>query len=71
MTRSAGQARRIWTAPAVIAAVTLVSLLGALLTEDAIWDGLAALLLFVALAYALGRGLLPGERGSRGAKADP
>lgn len=55
--RSHGQARRIWTAPAIIAAVTLGSLIGALLTEEADRDAIAALILFLAFAYAIGLGL--------------
>lgn len=58
MMRSTGQVRRIWTAPALIAAVTLGSLIGALLTEEADQDAIAALILFLASAYAIGLGLL-------------
>ncbi|MGX5773877.1 hypothetical protein [Methylorubrum zatmanii] len=55
--RSTGQVRRIWTAPALIAAVTLGSVIGALLTEEAEWDAIAALILFLAFAYPIGLGL--------------
>ncbi len=51
MTRVPSEARRIWTAPIVIACATLVSLVGALVA-DGVWDWLAALLLFGVLAYA-------------------
>ncbi|MCI9880971.1 MULTISPECIES: hypothetical protein [Methylobacterium] len=57
MMPSTGQARRIWTAPAIIAAVTLGSLIGALLTEEADRDAIAALILFLTFAYAIGLGL--------------
>jgi uncharacterized membrane protein YfcA len=55
--RSTGQVRRTWTAPIIIAAVTLGSLIGALLTEEAYRDAIAALILFLAFAYAIGLGL--------------
>lgn len=54
--RSTGHVRRIWTAPALIAAVTLGCLIGALLTEEADRDAIAAFILFVAFAYAIGSG---------------
>lgn len=47
---------RIWTAPGLIAAATLIGLVGALVAEG-IWDAIAAGLLFAALAYAAGTGL--------------
>jgi uncharacterized membrane protein YfcA len=57
MMHSTGQMRRTWTAPVIIAAVTLGSLIGALLTEEADRDAIAALILFLAFAYAIGLGL--------------
>lgn len=61
MTRHPGEARRIWAAPILIAAVTLIGLIGALVSEG-FWDWLAALLLFAMLAYATALGLLPSQR---------
>lgn len=55
--RSTGHKRRIWTVPVLIAAVTLGCLIGALLTEEADRDAIAALILFLAFAYAIGSGL--------------
>jgi hypothetical protein len=63
--RSPGQARRIWTAPAIIAAVTLGSLIGALLTEEADRDAIVALILFLTFAYAVGLGLLRRKDGPK------
>ena len=57
MTRSSSEARRIWTAPALIAVATLISLIGALITEDNLLDGLAAVLLLAVLTYATVLGL--------------
>ncbi|GBU15796.1 MULTISPECIES: hypothetical protein [Methylobacterium] len=57
-----GDARRIWTAPVTINAAALVSLIGALVAEG-VWDGLAALVLLGALAYAVTLGLRSAPRG--------
>jgi hypothetical protein len=63
--RSTGPARRIWTAPAIIAAVTLGSLAGALLTEEGDWDAIASLVLFLAFAYPIGLGFSPRKAGPK------
>lgn len=56
MTATRGAPHRIWPIPAMIAAGTLISLVGALVA-DGIWDRLAALLLLVMSLYVLAAGL--------------
>jgi cation transport ATPase len=56
MSRISEEARRIWTAPTIVAAATLVGLIGALIAEG-LWDVLASLVLFVVLAYPTALGL--------------
>lgn len=56
MTASKDAPHRIWPIPAMIAAGTLISIVGALVA-DGIWDGLAALLLLVMSLYVLAAGL--------------
>lgn len=62
MTATRGAPHRIWPIPAMIAAGTLISLVGALVA-DGIWDRLAALLLLVMSLYVLAAGLRLREHG--------
>ncbi|APT29655.1 MULTISPECIES: hypothetical protein [Methylobacterium] len=62
MTATRGAPHRIWPIPAMIAAGTLISLVGALVA-DGIWDRLAALLLLVMSLYVLAAGLRLRENG--------